>query len=239
MKTLFFSIGIVMVAICGAQNISEPDGYVATENVRELGTSTRGIGNVKTFDNRYEGVKGTPFVFEDWFKGEVFLSDKQKIEVKALNYNCVDNEIVYRDPATKVIRILNRKEVDMFSIESPTGKMSFSRVGMKEGVDPVFAQLLYNQKSMVYKLYQKDFVRANYEGGYSADRKYDEFVDKFDIYFQKSNDDTLFKVKKSKKYIISCFPEKESEISDYFKKSKPDLKSEAALVELLRYYDSL
>lgn len=228
-----------MFAACGAQNISEPDGYIATENLRELGSTSGGIGNVKTFDNRYEGVKGTPFVFEDWFKGEVFLSDKQKIEVKALNYNCVDNEIVYRDPATKVIRILNRKEVDMFSIESPTGKMSFSPVGVKEGVDPFFAQLLYNQKSMVYKLYQKDFVRANYEGGYSADRKYDEFVDKFDIYFRKSNDETLFKVKKSKKYIISCFPEKESEISDYFKKSKPDLKSEAALVELLRYYDSL
>jgi len=91
---------------------------------------------------------------------------------------------------------------------------------------------------MVYKRYRKEFVRANYEGGYSADRKYDEFADKSDLYFSMQNDEKLYKVKKSKKQMLEAFPGLEDEISSYIKAEKLNLKVEEDLVKLLKYYDS-
>ena len=59
--------------------------YEAKENLRELG-STDGTGTVKTFDNRYEGVKGTPYAFGEWYPGEIFLGSKQKVaNIRTLN----------------------------------------------------------------------------------------------------------------------------------------------------------
>ena len=92
---------------------------------------------------------------------------------------------------------------------------------------------------MVYKRYQKEFVRANYEGGYSADRKYDEFADKSDLYISRQNDEKFYKVKKSKKQILEAFPGTEDEISSYIKAEKLDLKDEEDVIKLLKYYDSL
>jgi hypothetical protein len=224
--------------LCVAQGVSVPEGYEAKENLRDLGSAAH-TGSVKTFDNRYEGVKGTPYVFEAWMPGEVYMSSKRKVAVKELNYNCFDNEIVYRDPATGIPRLLNRHMVDLFVIKEPGASYTFVPVQLKSDADPVFARVLYNQGSMVYEVYSKEFLKANYEGGYSADRRYDQFVDKRDFYFMKRGEKTLYRVKKSKKYMIGCFAGKEKEISGCIKSNKLNLKDEGDIVKLLEYHDSL
>jgi hypothetical protein len=238
MKGIFIAAGMITCLAAYSQNVSVPGGYEATENLRDLGTSTR-YGNVRTFDNRYEGVKGTPYVFENWLPGEVFMNNKRKTTIRELNYNCFDNEIVFLDPATGTPRILNKYLVDLFQIKAGSGTITFVPVILKDGEDPVFAQVLYNQGSMMYKVYGKDFLKADYEGAYSADRKYDQFVDKSDLYFLKKGDHVLYKVRKSKRYMTECFSDKEKEVSRYIKSEKLKFKDEQDLVQLLTYYDTL
>ncbi len=93
MKPYIIVLLTLFSSFCVAQTIPDPTGYEAKENLRELG-SVSGTGNVQTFDNRYEGTKGTPYVFEAWSQGEIFLKSKKKVLVKELNYNCYDNELV-------------------------------------------------------------------------------------------------------------------------------------------------
>ena len=238
MKILIITFGLLIAVSSNAQNVTAPEGYEARENLRELG-STDGTGTVQTFDDRYEGVKGTPYVFEQFRQGEVFLKSKKKVVVKELNYNCMENEIVYLDPATKVTRLMNRFKVDLFMLHDGTEMITFVPVKLEEDAETIFAHVLYNKGSMVYKVYEKDWVKANYEGGYSADRKYDEFVDKYNLYFMKEGDKVLYKAKKSKKQMLAAFPEQEKEISSFIKSNKLDLKNEESLVKLLEYYDSL
>jgi hypothetical protein len=238
MRTLIISFGLIISISSAAQNVSAPEGYEARENLRELG-STDGTGTVQTFDNRYEGVKGTPYVFEQFPQGEVYLKSKKKVVVQELNYNCVENEIVYMDPATKVIRLMNRFQVDLFMLHDGTEMLSFLPLKLQEDGETIFAQVLYNNGSMVYKVYEKEWVKANYEGGYSADRKYDEFVDKYSLFFMKEGDHTLYKAKKSKKQMLEAFPGQENEISSFIKSNKLNLKEAESLVKLLAYYDSL
>ncbi|MEA3462214.1 MAG: hypothetical protein U9R49_10070, partial [Bacteroidota bacterium] len=230
-------LGLASIS-CIAQTIPDPTGYEAKENLRELG-STSGTGNVQTFDNRYEGTKGTPYVFETWFPGEIFLKSKKKIVIKELNYNCYDNEVAFLDPATKTVRLINKFTVELFYFLNGSDTLLFAPIQPENDGDFLFAQVLYNKGSVVYKRYQKEFVRANYEGGYSADRKYDEFADKSSLYFSKHNDPRFYRVRKSKKQILAAFPDAEDEISSFIKAEKLDLKREEDVVKLLKYYDSL
>jgi hypothetical protein len=238
MKIAITCLGIAITAATMAQNAGIQGEYEAKENLRELG-STDGTGNVKTFDNRYEGVKGSPYVFETWYPGEVFLNNKKKVAISQLNYNCFENEIAYKEPASEVIRLVNRYTVDFFQINVSGESLTFVPVKLGEDTEPVFVQILYDAASKVYKVHQKEFLKANYEGGYSADRKYDEFVDKYDILFMKQGEKTLFKAKSSKKYMISIFPEKENEISSFIREAKLDLKQDESIVKLMVFFDSL
>ncbi len=238
MKTLIIAFGLLIALSSAAQNVTAPQGYEAKENLRELG-STDGTGTVQTFDNRYEGVKGTPYVFEQFRQGEVFLKSKKKVVIKDLNYNCMENEIVYLDPATKVTRLMNRFKVDLFMLHDGTEMITFVPLKLEEDAETIFAQVLYNKGSMVYKVYEKEWVKANYEGGYSADRKYDEFVDKYSLYFMKKGENVLYKAKKAKKQMLAAFPGLENQISSFIKSNRLDLKNEESLVKLLEFYDSL
>ena len=238
MKPYIIILLALITSYCAAQTVSPPEGYEARENLRELG-STDGTGSVKTFDNRYEGVKGSPYVLKDFSPGEVFLKTKNKVAVKELNYNCFENEIVYMDPATKVIRLINKFQVDLFTIQVENKTLTFVPIRLEADAAIIFVEVLYNKSSTVYKVYEKDWVKANYEGGYSADRKYDEFVDKYDLYFLKHGENALYKSKKSKKHVIAAFPEHEKEISSFIKSNKLNLKEDQSLIRLLEYYDTL
>jgi len=238
MRTLFINLALLITISCTAQNVSVPQDYQARQNLIELG-SQDGTGSVMTFDMRYEGVKGSPYVFKEFKQGEVFLKTKNRITVKDLNYNCFENEIAYKDPATGVIRLMNKFQVDLFRISDEDKTLTFVPVKLEANAETIFAEVLYNKASFVYKVYEKEWLKANYEGGYSADRKYDEFVDKYDLYFLKQGEHTLYKSKKSKKQVREAFPEHESEISSYIKSNKLDLKEDQALVKLMKYYDSL
>lgn len=231
--------GLILI-ICitaSAQNISVPEGYEARENLRELGSD--GTRMVKSFDNRYQGVKGSPYVFEEFRQGEVFLKTKNKVAIQELNYNCFENELVYMDPSTKVTRLLNKLQVDLFTIHNGEEVLNFVPLILEESTEPIFAEVLYNQGSIVYKVYGKDWLKANYQDVYSADRRYDEFVDKYDLYFLKKGDQVLYRARKSKKHLIAAFAGHEKEISSFIKSNKLDLKEDESLVSLLRYYDSL
>lgn len=223
---------------CMAQTIPDPTAYEARENLRELG-SISGTGHVRTFDNRYEGTKGTPYVFDEWLPGEIFMKSKKRVIIKDMNYNCFENEVAYLDPSSKSVMLINKYNIDLFYLISGADTLVFVPVQMDENKAPVFAQLLYRGESSLYKRYEKEFIRANYEGAYSADRKYDEFADKSSLYFTTQEDSGLNKVKKSKKQFLALFPGAEDELSAFIKTEKLDLKLEEDIISLLKYYDSL
>lgn len=238
MKAYIIFLFTLFTSYCAAQTVPDPEGYEAKVNLQELGSASS-TGHVQTFDNRYEGTKGTPYVFESWYPGEIFLKSKSKVLVKEMNYNCFDNELVYLDPASKAVMMINRFTVDLFYIMNGSDTLLFVPIDPENDGEFIFAQVLYKEGSMVYKQYQKEFIRANYEGGYSADRKYDEFADKSAIYFAKQNDTKIYKAKKSKKQMLGAFPDMEDQLSSYIKAEKLDLKDENDVVKLLKYYDSL
>lgn len=235
MKSHTLLLAILISTSCLAQNPPEPAGYDAKANIESLS----GSGLVRSFDNRYQGIKGTPYLFEEWVPGEVFMKNKQTITIKEFNYNCYTNEVAYLDPSSKAVMLINKNNIEQFYMLSGADTLVFFQVQLEENAIPIFAQVLYKGESTLYRVYEKEFVKADYEGVYSAGRKYDEFDDNSDLYLSKPDDAIPGKVKKSKKQILAAFPEAEKELSAYMKAEKLNLKQEEDLVKLLKYFDSL
>jgi len=237
MKNVLIMAGLFIYLACAGQQVVAPEGYEALMNLRELG-SMDGLGNVKTFDTRYEGVKGSPNVFESWHPGEVYMKNRGRIGIEQMNYNSFQNEIVYMDPDTYKHMTLDKYLVDFFRIFNED-TLLFVPVIFPEETEPVFAQVIYNKKSQVYKVYRKEYLQANYGGGYSADRRYDEFVDKHDLYFRKHDENVLYKLRRPARRVKKAFGEDSGKISSFIKSNDLKFKDEKDLLRLMVYYDSL
>ena len=238
MKSHMILLITLISATCLGQNIPDPPGYDTRVSYQELETLTSS-GAVRTFDKRYQGIKGTPYVFEDWLPGEVFMKNKQRFIIKELNYNCHANEVAYLDPSSRAVMLINKYGIELFLMKSGADTLVFVQLQLQEDEIPVFAKLLYQGESTLYRVYEKEFIEASYKGAYSADRRYDEFIDKSSFYFSGPDDAFPAKLKQSKKQVLAAFPGAEDKLSAYMKAEKLDLKHEEDLVRLLKYYDSL
>ena len=102
----------------------------------------------------------------------------------------------------------------------------------------VFLRVLYNENSILYKRYSKDFKEADYGGAYSQDRRYDEYHDRH-AYYLKTGDRELQVLKPRKKSLLELLGDKNGEIEKYLKQEKPDLKTDEGLVQVILFYDSI
>ncbi|MEM8565709.1 MAG: hypothetical protein AAGF85_04570, partial [Bacteroidota bacterium] len=90
MKLVYFSILYAFSCCCYGQE--DMYGNVARNNLEAIGGAS---GVVRTFDNRYEGVKGTPYLFEHWKSGVLYLRNGSTIEFSKGNYNKFEDEFIF------------------------------------------------------------------------------------------------------------------------------------------------
>lgn len=198
-----------------------------------------GVGIIQTFDTRYEGVKGSPYLFPEWQKGAVIVSGMDQAMPLLLNYDCVNGQLLVRmadgEPSS-----LSPSHINAFMIEdseAPEGYAYFvSDLGPKG--EKIYFQVLYNEESVLYKLPVKHFKAADYQKAYSPNRRYDEFVSDIQ-YFIKKGDGQPEKVKTNAKAVAGMFADKAPEIEGFIKKNKLKLKTDEELTQVVSYYDSL
>ncbi len=239
MKKLIGTLAILSITIFvfGQGEETTLENYEASENLRELGSSS-GTGAVQTFDNRYKGVKGSVYVFENWLPGELFLKEKKKVHFPNLNYDVYDNYVVYKEEIGGTILEVNKRLIDFFYIYAED-TLKFVPVKLSKTTGTSFAEILYEGETKLYRVFKKEFLKANYEGGYSADREYDEFVDKISFQVHFPGQETLIKLK-TNKGIAKQFPDHNSEMKKFLGNySAGELKNQETLAEIMKYYDSL
>jgi hypothetical protein len=201
--------------------------------------SSLGHGTIQTFDTRYEGVKGSPYLYEDWQKGAVLISGTAEPQPALLNYECVNGQLLVRMSdglpsslpvdAVKAFLIADESQSDGFNF-------FVSDTGEKGG--KTFYQVIYNENTVLYQHLKKHFKPADYQRAYNPDRRFDEF--EWDIqYFIKKENGVPEKVKLNPKAIVKLFPEKEKELNKYISDNKLKIRSAEEITKVLSYYDSL
>jgi len=183
------------------------------------------------------GTTGSPYVFEEFKKGNIFYANKLRVNGKLLNYDCYNDR--WEHSAGNSIYLLNSSQIDYFEIfTGPDSSMLFKQIFVEKLKKKIFLQVLYNENSLLYKRHFREFREADYGGAYSQDRRYDEYHDRHSYYLRTADNElTMFKPKKNS--LLEILEDKRTELEKYIKKEKPDLKTDVGLAQLIRFYDSL
>jgi hypothetical protein len=233
MKSSILFLFLSLPLAVSGQSVPGSTGYEITE-MDIMNPSPRLL---RTKSANAYGTIGTPYVFEDFKRGNIFYSNKLRIDGKLLNYDCYNDRLEYSNGTS--VYLLNSDQIDYFEIfPDPDRPMLFKQVLVEKLKRHVFLQVLYDEKSILYKRYFKDFTEADYGGAYSQDRRYDEYKDRYS-YYLKTAEDELQLLKPKKKSVLEIMADKSDELEKYIKKAKPDLNTDDGLVQLIRFYDSL
>ena len=222
-----------MPLIISAQAVPGSTGYEMTE----MDIMNPAPQLLRTKSATAYGITGTPYVFEDFKQGNIFYTNKLRVDGKLLNYDCYNDRWEYS--AGNSIYLLNSSQIDYFEIFPGQDRtMLFKQVFVEKLKKQVFLQVLYNENSILYKRHFREFREADYGGAYSQDRRYDEYHDR-ESYYLKTDDNELHLLKSNKKSALEIMEDQCEELEKYIKKEKPNLKTEAGMVQLIRFYDSL
>lgn len=172
----------------------------------ELGT---GISdNPLEFDTRYEGVKGSPYVFEKWLPGKIFVNDSTtSAPGLKLNVDGMHNQAAVQ--LSDGVLGLDNGKIKAVEIETQEGIARFETFREQEvggrGDGNVLLQVLASHPE--YGLYKQNrimFKKADYQGAYSPDVRYDEYV-RMPAYYLRVGD-KYEKVKLKKNAIQKIIP---------------------------------
>lgn len=205
--------------------------------------------NVRTFDGRYEGLRGTPYFLPVWTNGQIELTNGQRYTNVLIKFDAHQQELVLLRPqAHNDSIIIDRPRVNHFRLgTSAAGDTDgrtylFKRYPTLKADDPVVADgyflVLYEGKTALLKRVAKSFQPADYKAAYSSGVRYDTYSDAHAYYVLKP-DNTLTKVKLSKKSLLDALADKGDALKTFVDSHRLTIKSENDAVTLVQQYDSL
>jgi hypothetical protein len=236
MKKVVLIIMIILFAgsIYSQDNSMYKTGITAKENLDAIGrlapNSVGGVG----IDIRYEGVKGSPRLFDTLMPSMLVVKGQDyNIQLES-NLDLVQNLLIFNHPKTgklqsvapaliKEVRFTEEGKELLFRV---TKAADFER-DVKDGR---FYQVLREGRLAFIKIPFKRFTEADYKAVYSPDRRFDEYTTYYKYYVMAA-DSTYHQIQLNKKSLIRVLPELKSEINNFDSESYKD--NEALILNIL------
>ena len=212
--------------------------YQSTSQIVGAGPYTM----VNTIDQRYEGLRGTPYFLPEWNKGLIEMAAGQNYRDVSIKFDALRQQLILLRPwVGNDSIIVNTSQVKSFQLKSTDGQFYlFKHIPTAKTTDETLKEgyfmVLYQGQSSLLKRITKTLKQADYKNPYSNDVRYDE-LKTLSSYYVLKPDQTLTKVKLTKKALLDALKDKGDALKPIA--DKLDVKSEADAVALLTQYDSL
>ncbi|RYU95957.1 hypothetical protein [Emticicia agri] len=184
---------------------------------------------------KYVDLVGTPYLFEDWTKGEVTLENGKNHKDLDLKYDQIEGIVFFKGKNGADMGFTSM--VKSFILYPNNVAMSFVQIPeIKETErDPYFEVLSDGKKVKLLKKTKKVIREGKAYGSASGTRTFSENT----IYYLLKADGTYTKVKKDKKAIINALSDKSVEVEQYIKDNKTNFKEDASVAAVVNYYNTL
>lgn len=218
-------------------NAQETSGNDAQENIFKIGGAEATIGVVRKFDNRYEGVKGSPFYFDSWTRGNIKIVNGQHMENLQLKYNVYEDELIVNKPKVGAI-YLQKEMIQSFSLIDTKTNMEVTFVkymNPKKETKSKYYRLIFEGSLVLIEDIKIVFEKADFQGGYSQDKRFDEFKKYPIFYYYNDSDGYPKKLKTSPSGVSKIFLNHSSEIKKYIAGQNLNCKNENDLKKIFKY----
>jgi hypothetical protein len=233
MKKLFlcFSLLIVMISHAQRNTISTTGKWGQQIFISDV--------NGQAFINKYEGIAGSVYDQSDYQLAKITLKDGRVYNDVKTRINLLEQEVNFiasngqegflgKGMASEIAYIDSQKETQDIKIF----QCGFPPIDNQNRIS--FYQILFNGKTSLLKSVYKSIQERNNE---MSGERFKEFATYENIYLLKEG--TMSRIKKDKSSILAIFQDKKEAIAKYIEAQKLNLKNEAHLIDLVKYYNSL
>ena len=219
MKKIYIVLSLVLFVnrVYPQENKLLQSGLTAEQNLSAIGNLSRYANAGGTgFDNRYEGIKGSPRLFDTLLPS--FLNVKGQDFYLQLNTNIdlITNSLIFIYPKTGELYSLSSDIIKELKISYEGKEMVFRTASgskyVKDFKEHRFFQVLSKGQFEFIKMPIKKLIEADYKAVYGADRRYDEYTTYYKYYIM-SPDSVFQQIQLNKKSLIKMFPDKKNLIN--------------------------
>ena len=188
----------------------------------------------KIIEDRYEGIKGSPYAFKEWHPATIINTEAKAIEVTAINYNALTQDIEVKK-ASQFIALAPAWYVRIIIHVSDTEDIIFQRAFLTS-LQNNFMQLVYEgDQVQLYKKIEKDISTKTFND-VGKTREVKRFVGQIRYYLVENEEVMNFKL--NKKDFLKKIGNRKA-VEGFLKKNKLKLNKEGDLIELMKFYDTL
>ncbi len=203
-KYIYLLVMLTFWMVSDAQSNVHTD--LTYQELSELGRFGTSYSNTaRTFDNRYEGVKGSPLLYEEWQEGTLTMLDgRQLSELVVYNINAMESQIFVGPNSNRFIAV-----ADSVYLKLEMGNRVFMPYdaeiveGKKNERLRTYEVLWQNDDQVLLKREIAFFLEASYKGAYSADRRFDEYKRRVGYFF--GNNGKFRKMQLNQKSVMKTF----------------------------------
>ncbi len=195
--------------------------------------------NGQAFINKYDGIVGNVYDQADYQLARITLKDGRVYNDIKARINLLEHEVNFiasngqegflgKGMATEIIYTVTKEsgqELQVF-------QCGFPPIDNQNRIS--FYQILYNGKTSLLKSVYKSIQERNND---LSGERYKEFATYENVYLLK--DGVMSRIKKDKSSLLNLLKDKEAALKKYIEDQKLNLKNEASLIELIKYYNSL
>ncbi len=238
------TIPLLLLLMCSIWSIAQQDPANNQQMLEQVGNLSPFSPGIVGFDNRYEGVKGSPYLFDTWTSGRIKFVQKDSLSLPLVfNVDLVENLVFVRLKGDLMGTVATAK-VEMMELKATDKTMRQWIVKPESAIEGAksskhaFYEVLYEGKSLsLLKKMEKQLRKADYKQAYGTDTRYDEFISETG-YWLKQGDTPYQKMKLSQKNFEKGLPGFAAEIKKLAAEHRLDLKEEKDSVRLLEFLEA-
>lgn len=192
----------------------------------------------KGFDLRYEGVRGTPLLFEDWQTAQIQLVNQDTFSNPVKINVDLEQNIMIIQMRNGTLGQVNISKMKAFKIIQADNQSDTWQILPEKEVENnnngqlKCYQILYHGTFTFLKEVNKKFVKASYQQAYSIGNRYDEYVPDV-VYWLRENKAAFQKVKLKQKAIEAALPSQASRLGRVAKTQNLNIGNEKEVAQLL------
>jgi len=186
----------------------------------------------------YKDMNGSPYLFDEWVKGNIQLKDGTIYNNLNLKYDQVRELLIFlADDNTSKRFSAPIKAFTLTNADDKNWPRITFRNGFKAidgGNEKTYYEVLADGNTQLLKRTAKMIVDERAPGSLILSKQISATT-KFYI----SDSNRIIKIKKDKESILEALNNKQSELETYIKNNNLNLKGDADLVKLIEYYNTL
>lgn len=224
-RAFLFCLSFFSCCLINAQNNSETNRKIFDQATGDL-----------LYSFQYTDIKGSPFLFDNWMKGELILENDSRIKDVQLKFDSYGSKFIINknDTAYQISPAI--KEIRLYPTGDTSNAMVFKNgFSINGNIQPnTYLQVLAGGKTTLLKYSKKDMEEYT---EYGDATKYKRFTERNQYFIYSNNSYKATTL--SKKNLQDLLSDKWNEVSQYMNQHSLSGKDEKSWKQAIEYYNTL